>query len=366
MAELESLERKIIRAESALIALSILAVAGGDYYLGPEISLGYLYLIPLSYSALTHRWLVTLGLIGLCVALRQWFGPLQHSPWEMIVRDWVLTAVFAGVVTTLHRLGTARHEFFEQARRQRDELLAEVRLAAKVQTKLLEQRRPPVGNWDITAQAFPLKTVGGDYYDFLQLRDGSVGIVIADVAGKGLPAAMLMPAVQIALRALAGRYSGADEILHQLNQTLYEAIDPAGYATMLFCALDFNSGRLRFANAGHQPGLLLRTSGRVDRLLSGGTPVGLLERADYEVGETEIDPGETLVLFTDGLSEVTRPDGEEFGERALEGELIKVRQDSAQQIIDHLRRAAEEFHGEGEAEDDVTIIVVKAPPRPVR
>ncbi len=361
MSELENLQRKIRGAESALIAISILAIASGDYLFGPDVSLGYLYLIPVSYSALTHRWPVTLALIALCVVLRQWLGPLERAPLELIVRDWVLTAIFVGVVSTLYRLGRSRRQFFETARRQRDELLREVRLAAKVQGQLLQQRRPPTAGWDIAARALPLKTVGGDYYDFLELPDGSVGIVIADVAGKGLPAAMLMPAVQIALRALALRFHQADEILGQLNVTLWEALEQASYATLLFCAVDFRSGRLRYSNAGHQPGLLLRASGSIEELHEGGTPVGLLENARYQVGESRMEAGDALILYTDGLAESGSPDGEDFYEKRLAAVVSGCAGLDAGAILQRLFEAAEAFREGAEADDDVTIIVIRAP-----
>ncbi len=362
MREIDSLERKITRAESLLIGLSVMAIAGGDYALGREISLGYLYLIPLSYSALTHRWPVTLVLAGICVALRQWLGPLELAPTVSIVRDWVLTATFAGVVTTLYRLGSQRRKFFETARHQRDELLAEVRLAADVQRKLLEQHRPPAGPWDIAARTVQMKAVGGDYYDFLELPGGSLGIVIADVSGKGLSAAMLMPAVQIALRALAFRYSRTQDILHELNKTLYDAFLPASYATLFFCALDFESGRLRYANAGHHPALLLRASGSVERLSEGGTPVGLIAEANYQVGEAQIRPGDVLALYTDGISESANPVGDHFGDAHLERTVLEaLSEKDSNRIIERLLGAAQHFRSGAEADDDMTAIVVRAP-----
>ena len=108
MGEIKRLERRIQRVESILILLAVAAIASGDYMFGPYVSLGYLYLVPLSYSALTHRWPVTLSLVVLCVFLREWLGPIEYSSWGLIIRDWVLTVIFLSVVTALHRLGTAR------------------------------------------------------------------------------------------------------------------------------------------------------------------------------------------------------------------------------------------------------------------
>lgn len=219
--KIDSLEARITRAESILIGISIAAIASGDYLLGRDFSIGYLYLIPLSYSALTHSWRVLLSLLAICVLLRQWFGPLELAPAGLIARDWILTGMFAGIVTFLHRLGSQRRAFFEKARQQRDELRREIELAADVQRNLLARNRPPQDRWDISARTYPLNTVGGDYYDFLPLGNGRLGAVIADVAGKGLPAAMLMPAVKIALRAIAGQTDRTDNALGDLTPLRY-------------------------------------------------------------------------------------------------------------------------------------------------
>jgi len=362
MADIESLERKIVRVESLLILLAVAAIASGDYFYGPSVSLGYLYLVPLSYSALTHRLRTTVALVVCCVILRQWFGPLERSPWALIARDWALTGVFFGVVVTLHQLGKARRQFFYTARRQRDELVREVRLAAEVQRQLLENHQPPAGRFDIVTLMEPARGVGGDYYDFLMMRDGCTGIVIADVAGKGLPAALLMPAVQIALRALAERLERVEEVVRQLNQILFEAFGQANYATLFLGALHPETGRFRYVNAGHLPGLLLQPGQqRPERLEAGGTPVGLLPAAEYESAEVTLQPDSVLVLYTDGVTEAENERREQFGDGRLTSLLRHCRTRSARLIVEGIRSETAAFRSHQSWEDDLTLIVVKAP-----
>ena len=167
MNRIEGLEQRILRVESVLILLSIGAIAAADRLVAPDASLGFLYLVPLSYSALTHRWPWFLGLLLLCVGLRQWDTPVQGQSWGRLAVDWTLVAAFLGVVLPLRRLGRARSLFFRAARDQRDELVREVEMAAVVQRQLLDQHRPPAGPLDVVARTEPAKVVGGDYYDFV-------------------------------------------------------------------------------------------------------------------------------------------------------------------------------------------------------
>jgi serine phosphatase RsbU (regulator of sigma subunit) len=362
MGEITRLERRIKRVESILILLAVAAIASGDYMFGPRVSLGYLYLIPLSYSALTHRWLTTLVLIITCVALRQWLGPIEYASWALIIRDWVLTAVFLGVVTALHRLGTARAAFFDTARKQRDELVREVKMAASVQQHLLDQHQPPAGLLDVVARTQPLKVVGGDYYDFIPLDDKRFGIVVADVAGKGLPAAMIMPAVQIAMRTLTAHYSRITDVLRELNRVLFEALEPASYVTLFYAVFDVGAGKMVCSNAGHQPALHIRTgNGEANWLSRGGTPVGLLPDRDYETEEIDLKPEDIFVFYTDGIAEAENPAGEDFGPDRLAAVVREHRNSSAADLVSVIHSAADRFRATHATGDDVTVIVVRIP-----
>ncbi|HSR68556.1 MAG TPA: PP2C family protein-serine/threonine phosphatase [Acidobacteriota bacterium] len=360
--DIKRLTDRIIRVESLLIGLTIGAIAYGDYLAGPDLSLGYIYLVPLSYSALTHRLRTTLLLVVVCVALRQWFGPLERSTWLLFGRDWVLTAVFLSVVTALYRLGRARQQLFQKARRQRDELVREVELAAQVQRQLLSQNVPPSDRIDISARNWPAKVVGGDYYDFIPVSDDLLGIVIADVSGKGLPAALLMPAVQISLRALAKENASPEALLRSLNTTLYEVTDRASFATLFYAVLDMGSGCLRYANAGHPPPLLFASRGECSRLEAGGLPVGLLPGSRYQSGQAVLEGGGVLVLYTDGVIETRGTQDEDFDISAVRSVIAAHRQGDSSQIVHALHSAVTQFAAPSHVFDDLTAIAVKIPP----
>lgn len=356
-----SLERRITTVESVLIALTIAAIAYGDYLVGRDTSLGFLYVIPLSYSALSHRLWITLALVAICVVLRQWLGPLEQSPDVFFVRDWILAAIFVSVVTALVRLGRQRRQFFESARRQRDELFEEVEMAAEVQENLLKRNQPPKTRYDIVATLEPAKVVGGDYYDFLSMGENRLGVVIADVAGKGLAAAMLMPAVDITLQAVTERVDDPAAALEEMNRAFHENTGHANYATVFFGVLELDSGRLRYGCAGHLPGLIVRADGKAEWLVEGGTPVGLLPGATFQTAETHLGPGDVLALYTDGVVEAENASEEAFGGERFAELVAAHRGEEAAAIEQALRTAVKTFRCDDQSIDDATLIVVKAP-----
>jgi len=359
---IDSLELRIKRVESVLILLSIAAVASGDYLFGPRISLGYLYLIPLSYSALTHPWSITVVLVTVCVVLRETFGPFAYASWALIARDWILVGAFLAVVTTLHRLGAARAAFFRQAREQRDELRREVEMAAAIQRQILDQHRPPEGLLDVAASMIPAKVVGGDYYDFIPLTPRRFGVVIADVAGKGLPAALLMPAVKIALRTLVSEYYALSDILRQLNGIFVENSPAASYFTMVCAVFDAERSRLVYSNAGHLPVLRVRpAAGEVEWLATGGTAIGLLPDVEFETGQVDVEPGDVFVFYTDGISEAHDEAGLEFGRDRLAALVTEHRRECAQALVSLVHSAVTRFRGGEPPFDDATVIVVRIP-----
>ncbi len=206
--------------------------------------------------------------------LRQWDTPVQGQSWGRLAFDWTLVALFLSVVLPLRRLGRARALFFRSARRQRDELVREVEMAAALQRQLLDQHRPPAGPLDVVARTEPAKVVGGDYYDFVPLPDGRLAVVIADVSGKGLPAALLMPAVKIALRTLAERHADGATLLAELNRIFLDNLPPASYFTLIYAVFDpgARAPRLRerrapsrAASAGLGRGGVARRRGRGGR-----------------------------------------------------------------------------------------------------
>jgi len=362
---LESLERRIAEVESVLIGLTIVTIAAGDHFVGQSTSLGPLYLIPLSYSALTHSLRTTLLLAGLCVALRQWFGPIGNAadPASVFLRDLGVTVLFMAPVVYLHRLGRRRRAFFEQARRQRDELEHEVAMAAALQERMLASGDSPGDALEVVARTVPLRGVGGDYYDLIRDAEGRVFVVVADVAGKGLPAAMLMPAVRIGLRAAAARSRDLVSAVTELNRILFQTTEAASYATLFIVGIDPETGELTYVNAGHQPGLLVEENGDSRWLDRGGVPVGLLEGPAYESGRDRLGEGAVLVVCTDGVTEAENASGEEFGLSRLEVVVRRERAGSAEQLVSAIHDEAKRFVGSMEPVDDTTVVALKRPAR---
>jgi sigma-B regulation protein RsbU (phosphoserine phosphatase) len=344
--------------------LSIAAIAAADRFLAPRSSLGFLYLVPMSYSALTHRRPVLVLLLAACVWLRQWDTPVESQSWARLAVDWTLVAVFAAVVVPLRRLGQSRALFFRAAREQRDELVREVDMAASVQQHLLDQHRPPVGPLDVVARTHPARVVGGDYYDFVPLGDGRFAVVVADVAGKGLPAALIMPAVKIALRTLAVREAPIDELLAELNRIFLDNLPPASYFTLVYAVFDPGAGRLVYANAGHPPALHLKARGaEAAWLQTEGPAVGLLhEDVRFEAVEIGFEPGDLFVFYTDGITEPEDPSGTDFGRDRLLATVRAAAERPAEAVAAAVHDAVDAFRGPGPRSDDATVIVVRVPP----
>ena len=298
----------------------------------------------------------------MCVVLREAFGPIEFASWGLIARDWILVALFLAVVTTLHRLGAARAALFRQAREQRDELSREVDMAAAVQRQVLDQHRPVGTPLDVAATMTPAKVVGGDYYDFLPLEGRRFGVVIADVAGKGLPAALLMPAVKIALRTLVSEYYRLSDILRQLNTTFVENSPPASYFTMVCAVFDPERARLVYSNAGHLSVLHLKAAtADIAWLSTGGPPVGLLPDVEYDTEEVAFAPGDVCVFYTDGVTEAHDGTGIDFGRDRLARLVTEHRDRTASELVSILLSAVDRYRGAEPAADDATVIVVQAP-----
>jgi sigma-B regulation protein RsbU (phosphoserine phosphatase) len=365
MNEISRLERRMLGVESLLIVLSIAAVAVADALIAKDASLGFLYLVPLSYSALSHRWPWFLALLAACVGLRQWDTPVQQQSWGRLALDWTLVAAFLAVVVPLRRLGRARGLLFRAAREQRDELLREVELAAALQRQLLDQHRPPEGPLDVVARTEPARVVGGDYYDFVAMPGGRFAVVVADVAGKGLQAALVMPAVKIALRALVERHAAAEPLLAALNRVFLDNLPPASYFTLVFAVFDPAARRLVYANAGHPPALHLRASGAAEWLPSSGPAVGLIHSdVSFETAERGFEPGDLFLFYTDGVTETTDANEAEFGvERALAAARAAASR-SAADVVAGLHEALDRFRGEAARSDDATVIAVRVPAAP--
>ena len=233
----------------------------------------------------------------------------------------------------------------------------ELEIARQVQARLLPQRMPETRTLEYAGFCLPARHVGGDYYDFIDLGQQRLGLVIGDIAGKGIAAALLMANLQANLRSqCATAAEQPRQFLHSVNQLFFENTADADYATFFFSAYDDVSRRLRYANCGHLPALVLRQDGSLERLDSTATVLGLFENWDCTLEERQLFPGDTLVLYTDGATESFDDSGEEFGDRRLIESLYNHRALSPTALIDSVVADVRKFNPH-EQQDDITFIV---------
>jgi phosphoserine phosphatase RsbU/P len=246
----------------------------------------------------------------------------------------------------------------------RERLNREVEIAREVQERLFPQKLPPIRGLDYAGHCRPALGVGGDYYDFLALPHGQLGIAIGDVSGKGIAAALMMASLQASLRSEATRApENLAAAVGNINRLVYEASSSNRYATFFYGQYSPTEGRFDYVNAGHNAPMLFHRSSSDDtlvRLEPGGTVVGLLEDAVYVQGSVRLRPGDILVAYTDGISEAMNVDDEEWGEERLVEAIQTGRGDSAQELLEHLFEAATLFAGAAPQHDDMTLVVLRA------
>jgi HAMP domain-containing protein len=235
----------------------------------------------------------------------------------------------------------------------------ELALARRIQARLLPSGPPRVEGLELAGTSESAREVGGDYYDYLPLGDGRVALVIADVSGKGVGAALLMSGFRASL--LSQDLTGADpaQVLGQLNRFLHRSVEPGKFVTAFLAMLDGRSGRLSYCNAGHNAPLLVGADGAVARLETGGLILGILEHSPYEVGETVLQPDQRLVLFTDGVTEAADESDEQWGEERLIELLRSMHQDPCAGVVTRIVEEVRRFEGARGASDDVTLIVAR-------
>jgi serine phosphatase RsbU (regulator of sigma subunit) len=246
-----------------------------------------------------------------------------------------------------------------QTLREKEAIERQVEIAREVQKELFPKSIPQVRGLELVGVCQPAIGVGGDYYDFLPLGDDRVGLVVADVSGKGIPAALLMASLQAAVRGLVLPNIGAAEINRRLNEVLFRSTSASRYATLFFGVYDANEGALTYSNAGHNPPLQI--SGNAPfRLSSGGIPLGVLGDSCYDQEKLQLTAGDLLVLYTDGVTEATDPGGREFGEERLIDLLTLHRSRNFQDLIPIVLGELEKWTGGGPPHDDLTLVLARA------
>ncbi len=247
----------------------------------------------------------------------------------------------------------------------RERLERELGLAREIQQRLLPHQMPQVPGFEVAGLSLPSRQVGGDYFDFIDLADGQMGIAVADVSGKGIPAAMLMSNLQASLQGQLIHSNRAAEIVERMNELLVQATEPHMFATFFCGILDRATSKFTYTNAGHNPPMLCGADGSCRELQVGGLILGMLPMQSYGQEEVILFPGDVIALFTDGITEAASTEDlepeedEQFGEERLLEIVQAHRHQSAGEIKDAVMRAVADFtHGVSQS-DDITLVVIK-------
>jgi sigma-B regulation protein RsbU (phosphoserine phosphatase) len=278
-----------------------------------------------------------------------------HFVREFTKDDLNLLTVMANVAAI--RIEHTRLAEVEQAER----LFAkELQQAAEIQQGLLPTRAPQLPGLDLAGYNASCRTVGGDYYDFFAYPDGKVGMLVGDVAGKGMPAALLMSSLQARVQVLFEEPSDLAALVTRLNRIIVSNCPTNRFISFFIGVLDAATGELTYVNAGHNPPLLAHGDGQVERLEGTGLVLGILAQARYEQRTCRLAPGDVVVLFSDGVTEASRADvDEEFGEDRLAETLAELRNGSAQSIIESINQRVQDFTAGAPPADDITLVVAK-------
>jgi sigma-B regulation protein RsbU (phosphoserine phosphatase) len=250
---------------------------------------------------------------------------------------------------------------------QREKLNREVEIAREVQQRLFPQKLPPVPGLEYSGACRPALGVGGDYYDFLALPGGRLGVAIGDVSGKGIAAALMMATLQASLRGEAMRGSeNLGRMIAGVNRLVFDASTANRYATFFYAEYEPERRALTYVNAGHNPPMLFRTRGTgaaVQRLEAGGTVIGLLESFPFVQDTVSLDPGDMLVAYTDGVSEAMNPEDEEWGETRMMETVERCRGLNAARIIEYVIAGADAFASGAPQHDDMTLVILNVLPK---
>ena len=269
----------------------------------------------------------------------------------------------AHAVEMLRLLGIVVAGTIERARlkeevRDKRRIDSDLLVARQVMEDLIPRTIPPLEGFDVAGVNEASFEVGGDYYEFIPLPDDRWGIVIADVVGKGIGAALLVSAIRASMYALVGRELATRAVMRRANRFFHDSVEEGKYVTLFYAVLDVPSRRMIYVNAGHQPPIVLRANGDVEELRSGGVPLGMFESPRYFEGVAALDVGDLFVLYTDGIVESSDARDNHYGRRRLVSTLEASRTESADDICGHVMQDVRTFSFG--SQDDRTLLVLKA------
>lgn len=236
----------------------------------------------------------------------------------------------------------------------------ELKLAADIQHRLRPAAVPKIDGWELAGLSFSCREIGGDYYDFIERPEKNrIVIALGDVAGKGVGAALLMASLHAAVRAESRNGAPLSQVMREINRYIFDNTATDKFLTLFYAVLDPATGMLEYSNAGHLPPLLARRSGEVLRLDGSGLPIGVLAEATYPEQAVRVEPGDALIVYTDGLREATRDGREEFGESRLVALVQESRGCSAAALCQQIDAGLADFLGGSPPMDDRALVVVK-------
>ena len=244
-----------------------------------------------------------------------------------------------------------------------DRLRQEVADASRAQARLFPDHAPVMRSLELAGRCIPAREVGGDYYDFLGLGGGRIGMALGDVCGKGLYAGLLMAGLQARVQSLAPHHgSQLAELVRELNRSLYSSVESHRYATLFYGVYDESKGELSYVNAGHLPPIVVRAgaAAQLETLAASGTVIGLLPDGSWQQRTTTLAPGDLFCAFTDGVTEAADAEGVEFGAARLSELLSRLGGTPAASVCDAVLAAVEGFSAHAPASDDRTVIVARA------
>jgi len=253
-----------------------------------------------------------------------------------------------------------QNEYLRKDVLERERLEREFQLAREIQQTFLPSKLPELDMWNIAVRWHTARQVGGDFYDFIELPGNRVGLVIADVSDKGMPAALYMTVTRTLMRASVPEFVSPAEVLEHVNEMLLMNSENGLFVTIFYAVLSLETGRLVYANAGHNIPLFLRANDRpLEFLAKGGTALGFLDNLRLEDHTTTINPGDSILLYTDGVTEAFSPEGEIYGDERLSDCLRNLVNLSAEEMLNRLDESLSDFRKNLPYSDDTTMVAIR-------
>jgi sigma-B regulation protein RsbU (phosphoserine phosphatase) len=247
---------------------------------------------------------------------------------------------------------------FEKAL-EKEKFEKELALASQIQKDLLPQKNPEIEGYDIVGTNIPCLQVGGDYFDFLEIDDDRIGIVIADVSGKGVGSSLWMASLRAALQTEVHTGYNIEDMAARLNNLIHRSTASNAFISFFYCELNTKTGEMRYINSGHNPPLILDKKKKLQHLESCGLCLGMFPAQDYESRVIKLNPGDTALLYTDGLTESRNKDNEELTEEGLAKILKKHQKLPAEKLMETIFEDLDEFTGGADPMDDMTLVIIK-------